>query len=102
VEDVGEPRIIGNGRHSEGDERVLGELFALSSVTCISSCWIFRADSRDSLASFRQASHIVEMVPIVETTKVPPETTRQGSSMNRAGALEREKFAKEDNAGHHS
>jgi hypothetical protein len=66
--------------HSEGDERVLGKLFAVSSVTCISSCWIFRADSRDSLASFRQASHIVEIVPTVEIKKVPPEINTAGLS----------------------
>jgi hypothetical protein len=64
----------------EGDERVLGKLFAVSSVTCISSWWIFRADSRDSLASFRQASHIVEIVPTVETKKVPPEINTAGLS----------------------
>jgi hypothetical protein len=73
-------RSIHSEDDAEGDERVLGKLFALSSVTWISSCWIFRADSRDSLASFRQASHIVEIVPTVETNKVPPEINMAGLS----------------------
>jgi hypothetical protein len=37
-----------------------------------------QAYSRDSLASFRQASHIVEIVPTVEINKVPPEIKTAG------------------------
>jgi len=101
-------RSIHSEDDAEGDERVLGKLFALSSVTCISSCWIFRADSRDSLASFRQASHIVEIVPTVETNKVPPEINMAGLSHESSWGPKRgthfgggtQELAKEENAGY--
>ena len=50
---------------------VIEEVFARSSVNCISSCRIFSVYSRESLCSFRQPSHIVEIVPTVDTRRVP-------------------------------